>query len=287
MSENPSDAQAIVDAATAAAEAKVLATGEVYALPVPLGGSVKVIDLNPESILENPRRKSGTVKVQSADSLVAYLKKHGDSNSEVYADRVGRKIVGVINADQDGYNAGWRDYRVEFDIHPTDTWLEWMGNNGKMLPQVAFAEFIEDHLSDVSKPAAADMLEIAQSIIAKSSVNFESTRRLSTGAAQLEYRETVEASAGNGAKGTLEIPTTITIGIRPFEGAAPYAIDARFRYRINGGDLHLSYKLNDPEEKIRDAFDAVVNDITEQLEEGLVLDGIPAEARRPAPTFQS
>lgn len=291
---NATNAQDIIDIATTAAGVPNLELGKVHAVPVPKGGDVKIIDLDPEDRLEHPRRKSGTVKVQSADSLVAYVKKHGHVFSEVYADRVGKRIVGVINAGQRTFddggeaNAGWGDHRVEFDVLLTDSWREWAEHDGQMLPQSQFAEFIEDHLSDISVPAAADMLEIAQSIIATSSVNFESTKRLSTDEAQLEYRETINASAGSppgGAKGTLEIPTLITLGLKPFEGAPAYAVDARFRYRINGGNLHMSYKLVEPEEKIRDAFEAVVNDVTENLTDQLVLDGVPAEPRRPQPPF--
>jgi uncharacterized protein YfdQ (DUF2303 family) len=284
------NAQSIIDAATSAAEPNPLEVGKVYAVAVPSNGSVDVIDLDPEDRLGNPRRKSGTVAVQSANSFVAYVGKHGTASSEVYADRIGKKIVGVLNAGTaapgellDEGLAGWGDHRVEFDMQFTDEWKAWLENDGKLLPQVAFAEFIEDHQSDINVPGGAEMLEVAQSIIATSSVNFESTKRLSTGEAQLEYREEINGTAG---KGTLEIPTIITLGLRPFEGAVAYAIDARFRYRINGGNLHLAYKLVEPEVKIRDAFESVVNDITEQLGEGaLVLDGVAASARRPSGTF--
>ena len=285
MTEDQSNAQAIIDVALTASDPKKLDPGAVYSVTEPNGG-VRLIDLATDELAVYPSRKRGTVKVQSADAFVAYLKKHGQSYSEVYADRVGKRIVGVVNASMgttgDGLDdyAGWGDHRVEFDVILTDAWKEWLKNDGTLMPQVAFAEFIEDHLSDISVPAAAEMLEIAQSIVATMSVNFESTRKLSTGEAQLEYRETHEAQA---AKGTLEIPTTITLGLAPFEGAAAYALDARFRYRINQGNLHLAYKLVDPELKIKDAFDHIVNDITEQLGEdgGLVLDGVPADPVRP------
>lgn len=287
-----SDAKAIIDVATTAHEPVELTPGNVYAVPVPQDGEVKLIDLDPEDRLPNPRRKKGTVKVQSGDSLVAYLRKHGHPFSEVYADRVGKRIVGIVNAGaptpdgaatkSDEANAGWGDHRVEFDVLLTDEWKEWAENDGVLMPQMAFAEFIEDHLSNIQSPPAADMLEIAQSLLAKSSVNFESSKRLATGEVEFEYRETHEAQA---AKGSLDVPQTITLGLRPFEGAPAYVIEARFRYRINQGNLALSYKLVEPELKIRDAFDALVADITDALDDKLVLDGVAAPPHQASPVF--
>lgn len=37
-----------------------------------------------------------------------------------------------------------------------------------------------------------------------------------------------------------------------------YKVAARFRYRINGTDLHLGYRLTRPRDVLRDAFGAVV-----------------------------
>lgn len=286
-----SDAQAVINTAVASAEPNLLEEGGVYSLALPEGGTVQVIDLNPEDRQPVPARKKGTVRVQSGDSFVAYVKKHGHAFSEVYADRVGKKIVGVINSgaptvasSDDPGSAGWGDHRVEFGVLLTDEWQEWAANDGKMMPQMEFAEFIEDHLSNIQVPASVDMLEIAQSLIASKSVNFESSKRLADGQVNFEYRETQEASA---AKGSLDVPTTIKLGLRPFEGAPAYVIDARFRYRINQGNLALSYKLVEPELKIRDAFDALVADITEALDDQLVLDGVPADPQWARQPFQS
>ncbi|MEA3413160.1 MAG: DUF2303 family protein [Pseudomonadota bacterium] len=74
----------------------------------------------------------------------------------------------------------------------------------------------------------------------------------------LTYVEEVKGSAG--AKGDITIPEVFSLGIRPFKGMVPCELKARFRYRINGGQLSMLYKLHRPG-KIADA------DIVEEIEE--------------------
>lgn len=268
--------QAIIDVATVAYEPQPLERGAVYAVPVPVDGQVEIVDLDTDDHRGFPRRKSGTVHVHSAASFIEYLAKHGMTNTEVYADAVGRTVVAVVNAgDQAGTDegvAGFGDHRVVFNIIATKAWKDWVQYDGKMQTQEEFSEFIEDHLIDIVRPSAADMLEIAQSIQVSTGTTFESSKRLSTGQTQFEYREESTGTAGGVQR--LEIPQMIELGIAPFEGSATYKVDARFRYRLNGGNLKLSYKLVNPEDRVRDAFAGVVADIREGVTVP-VFDGTP------------
>jgi uncharacterized protein YfdQ (DUF2303 family) len=277
------DPQPIIDAAVSSTEPHVLATGEVYAIRSK--DSLAIVDLTTDRYRDEPRRKQGHVSVHDGHSLVEYVKKHGTFATEVYCDMLNYQIVAVLNAGYEAVaeddavgEAGWGDHRVSFAVARTPAWKEWSGNDGKTMAQVDFAEFIEDHLTDITSPAAADMLEVAQSIQATINTVFESSKRLSSGEAQFEYREEQTASAG---KGRLDIPTTIELALKPFEGSPPYKVEAHFRYRINAGRLSMSYKLVKPDDVIRDAFDGVVADVTEALGEtgATVFVGIPAEPR--------
>lgn len=274
--------QPVIDAAIRGTEPAEVVPGSLYAVTVPKDGRLQVVDTMTDAHLDVPTRKRGTVAAQSADALVAYLKRHGTDATEVFADRVNHKIVGVINSHAEA-DAGWGDHRVEFSIQPTVSWQAWMGNDGKLIKQVEFAEFLEDHQTDLHQPPAADMLKIAESIQGTVSAAFESTRRLSNGSVQIEYREDAAASAD---KGRLEVPLEFTIAVRPFEGVAAYSLRARFRYRLSGGNITLAYKLIEPELVVDDAFTGVLADIQHQLTlaEGVegngpiipVLDGVPA-----------
>ena len=270
LSSASGDAQAIIDAVTEGLKASPLsADGRFFVA----GKSLKVIDLEDhlDAHRDRPRRKVGTYAVHDGESFVAYLAKHGlDRETEVWADVVKARIVGVINGHLgttgDGLHAsaGWADHRVTYDVQYTDAWKAWAAHDGKLLDQSTFAEHLEDRAIDIIRPTAAEMLELAQTFQATIGVKFESSKLLSSGERQLEYREQVDAKAGRA--GQLEVPKDFELALTPFEGASPYRVVARFRYRIQDGVLRVGYRLERPADMLRDAFLGVVDKIEEGIE---------------------
>jgi uncharacterized protein YfdQ (DUF2303 family) len=257
------DTQPIIDAATRAAEPKVLNDSERFHVVVSPTGQVHLYDLFAEAEKHStaniaPARKTGTYQVHDASSFVAYIAKHGNPDTEVWADTVNAKITGVINAHIAGgpNNAQFEDHKVAYSVQLTEAWKAWASRDGKLDSQSDFAELIEDRALDIVQPAAADMLELAQTFQATIGVSFESSKRLSSGERQLAYREQVDAKAGRA--GQMDIPETFVLGVRPFEGADPYKVTARLRYRITDGVLRIGYKLERPEDVMREAFLGVV-----------------------------
>jgi len=220
---------------------------------------------------DHPLRKTGAVTLTQHDSFVEYLGKHALPETELWADIDHDRIVAVINA-HSGYAedldtegaAGWGDHRATLQLVTTQDWRDWTDNSGKMLPQTEFAEFVEQHLPNFVRPAAADMLELAQTIKGHTKVSFESSKRVKSGETSIEWREETTAAAGK--KGALEIPDTIDLGIQVYEGGTPYRLVARFRYRIGGGQLALGYVLERAGDVHRDAFGQVVQQVAADAE---------------------
>ena len=274
MSEyDPNNTQSVVDVATRAAVPTEIGDGKVFAFPLPDGGHVETVDV--EALIadyrDQPTRKSGHYAVHDAESFLEYLVKHSTGDTEVWADVTRSRVVGVLNAHgpanpdtADDGAAGWGDHRVTYDAALTDEWKAWTAHDGKLLPQRQFAEHIEDRSADIVTPSGADMLEVAQTFQATVGVKFESSKLLSSGERQFEYRETVEAKAGRA--GRLEIPTEFLLGLTPFEGADVQDVRARFRYRINDGALLVGYRLDRPDNVLRMAFQDVVSQINDNTE---------------------
>lgn len=62
------------------------------------------------------------------------------------------------------------------------------------------------------------------------------------------------------------------LALAPLQGGAPYAVPARFRYRLEDGKLRLGIKL----ERVEDLMDRVLEDVIAKIERGSnvsVLDG--------------
>lgn len=266
------EAQAIIDATRQGTLPHPVEAGQLYVVQGASGFSV--VDLTGDQYRELPARKTGTVQVRDVASLAQYYEKHADSASEVFADLDAATITAVLDAHTgtsdtpDGFageGARWQAHRAILALQQTPQWQEWTGKNRSQMTQQAFAEFIEDHAADIAPGGpctASDLLEMAQEFHAHTKVTFGSAKRLKDGQTQLTYSEETTAS-GSGGRGTIEIPEAFELAIRPFDDSDAYRIKARFRYRLNGGDLRMFYQLDDPDRTFRHAVLEVVTKAAE------------------------
>jgi uncharacterized protein YfdQ (DUF2303 family) len=248
--------QAVIDAArqgVGATKLETVGTIAHYLVATANNATLQKIDL--EAGLAAPLRKRGTVRVFDAVSFNAILSANDECDTTIYIDRDvdNPAIVAVLNGNGES-GPGWGDFRVEIVFRLTPQWRKWKHIDGKMLPQVTFAEFIEENIGDIVSPPGADMLEIAQDLSARRSVDFKSNVRLADGRLQFQNVENMEAQVGPGQIG---IPPSITLGLAPVQGLPPFKVEARFRYRIENGKLTLGVKL----QRLEDIMAAVVNDM--------------------------
>lgn len=267
---NTDNAQVIVDTALRTAPPVILEPGKVHAFNTP--GGVQKFDLTGPEYTGIPPRKAGTTTVRDARSWSAYFTKHSIDASEVYADSERLTVTAVLDAHA-ADEPSWGNHRLVLSLRTTDAWKQWLKNDGELLGQEDFAEFLEDHLPELLDPSSADMLEIAQSLQANTKVDFQSGIRLATGQRQFQYVETQTTKAGQ--KGQLTVPETFVIGLIPFEGSEGYRLTARLRYRITDRGLRMGYKLERPDDILRTAFADVVNEIDADIEQP-ILNGMPA-----------
>ncbi|WP_166427777.1 DUF2303 family protein [Nonomuraea mesophila] len=278
--ENDAVIQVAQEAARAAAGATPLDIGTVYMVPTADGPRLLDLDTTEHrQRLAAPRRKTGRTVVEDVGSFLAYFRKHADADTETYVNVHARAITAVLNAPT-ADAPRWGDHRLILQLCTTDAWDAWAGNDRRWLPQREFTDFLEEHLSDIREPAAAELLEIATTFHAKTTVKFASATRLASGDANLVWEETTDASAG--AKGNLKVPTEFKIAVKCLElpvaeGEDPvvYGLGARFRYRIERGELRVMYLLDDPAAVLRDAVLAVVGQV-EKAAEITILRGMPA-----------
>lgn len=269
----------IVEVATRATTPAQLHPGNMYAWMSPTG-QIQSIDLTGDAHRDTPRHKAGTITVLDLPSFVRYWNKHHDEASELYIEHDQMRITAVLDADlatsdvEPEWAARWGKHRLVLQAKPTDAWLDWNRKDRRELGQREFAEWIEDHLGDIREPNAAVMLEIAQTFQTQTKVKFASATALSSGDRRLNWEETSEASAG--ATGNLKVPAEFTLGLQPFEWSDAFPLTARFRYRVEGGQLRVTYLLNDPNRIVRLAL----NDLVDDLEHAL--NGLPADVPVPA-----
>jgi uncharacterized protein YfdQ (DUF2303 family) len=214
-----------------------------------------------------PHRPQGTIAVHDASSFAAAVthRRSPETEAVVYVDETAMALVAVLNDDDGPGNLpGWRDYRVALALRRTPEWDAWKDGQG-LGTQQDFAERIEDGLPEITDPAGAVMLEVAQSFSASVDVKFRSGSRLSSGETQFTYEEEITATAGGTKVGAISVPDVFRLSVQPFIGSDDYAVAARLRYRLRAGDLQIGYYLVRPDTVERDAF----TDITGAVEEAM------------------
>lgn len=248
--------EVVADLAIAATAAETLDPEVPQAIVVPRGAKLELPDLS--WWRDRPHRKTGVYRPATVLAFIDYVaNQHVDGDTTVWVHPTSGQITAVI--DDSGAEPGYRQHRVELLLAPTPEWSYWAAQDGKMLPQLAFAEHIEGGLQQIEQPDAADVLELAQSFHATTAVTFRSSTRLATGEQQLQYDEETAATAGR--TGQLNVPTAIVLVLAPFIGEQEVQIAARFRFRVNSGHLQLGYKLDQPEKVVRDAIETIAERI--------------------------
>jgi uncharacterized protein YfdQ (DUF2303 family) len=254
--------QAALDAGMALAEPFAVDPGRgVYSLVVPAGGEGKLVSV--ERWADKPRRAAAVYRPATVDSLIELCARHeSEEFTTVWVHPTSGRIVAVFN-DNSTTEPGWRDHRAVLQLVVPPPWFHWTRRDGVLMTQAEFAEHIEDGLADIAEPAAADMLELAQSFHAKQSAAFRSAVRLQDGRVQMQYDEEIEAKAGR--SGQMAIPSEFKLALSPFLGEDPWGVRALLRYRIGGGKLMLGYKLQRPEDVVRDTLSAIYERLGEAL----------------------
>lgn len=221
-----------------------------------------------EAYLPKPPRIREKRHLLDPDSFIRYYNRFATPTSVIFASH---HSDGTIRAEFDYHGDAsdpqWREHSAFYECPRTDEWRAWVRINDSWLSQADFAEFIEDHLLDIYEPKGAQMLEIAKRMQATKNIHFTSGISLQSGDIDFEFRETTQATADQpGKKDKFTLPEEITLGLSVFEGFAPYQVKAKFRYRINDGQLKMKIVLHRPDLVIKKAFDEVLQKITEGTE---------------------
>lgn len=218
----------------------------VYAVVVATPEGQRLGYVDREDLLPQPRRKAGVYLFGDLASLTTYISTHGNQDAtSIWIDRGNACVIAVLNdhAGPPGI-AGWGDHQAILRLERTPEWTHWKDKDGRLMGQEEFAEHVQQGVGEILDPDPATMLEVAQSIQGTSDATWRTARRLDNGEVGFTYTEDIQASAGR--TGALEVPSTFTLKVAPFYGDEDRQLEARLRYRVNGGHLTIGYQLVQP-----------------------------------------
>lgn len=231
------------------------------------GLEVEVVDLRDKIPGTIASAEAGTRLVTDVPSFLAELDRYSlqPELSTLWGDETKGRVEAIYN-DHNVDGAGLRDNRLRLELRADQDWVAWHQLSGKYLPQIEFGDAVEELLHTVVDPDQADLVEVIDSIRATSKGVFESAVDRSNGSQALEYRMETTATAGAAGRASrLEIPKTVTLAIRPWEGLDTYRVEGWFRFNPDGGRLSLAIKLKPTRNVLRAAWADVIEQIEQHL----------------------
>lgn len=149
----------------------------------------------------------------------------------------------------------WGKHIARFAPVMTPEWKLWTGSNKKGMEQIIFAHFLEDNYPDIVNPVAADLIQTCRSLELVGNVHYVKAFREHDGQVSLQYKEE------NKPNGQIVVPEEITLRLVPFRGESSVDVQAKLRYRLQGGVCTFAYELVRPHK----VLDACATEMREQI----------------------
>jgi hypothetical protein len=210
-----------------------------------------------------PRYIHQNVVVQTVDSLTAYVCRFMNADTTLFADISKNSITGAIDYHKQGDDgkgkvvgptAQFVAHCVRMELQFSQEWKLWTGINGRLMPQMEFARFIEENGADVAAPAGAELLEAVRDLQANRKVNFTKAVRTASDNENFEYTDETEART----KGGFEIPTKFLLKIPVYFGEEAVSLHGFLRWKLDDGALNLGIALHRTENVRQAVFKQIV-----------------------------
>jgi uncharacterized protein YfdQ (DUF2303 family) len=226
--------------------------------------------------LPTPTRRSSDVVMHDPTEFGAYVRRFYTPDTVLYADRENARVTAVFDdhpaspADLpravDAPSA-WRRDRATLVLSHSADWRAWVAQDERYTGQREFGELIDMLRHNIAVPDAATMLEIATTLKAKVSIDYNS--RTNVGNGDTSFTVTRETNAKAGRTGTLDIPDEFVLALPVFDGTAPVEVRARLRFRPLGDDgVQLGYRIRQRADVIARSFTELRADIVAGFGEG-------------------
>lgn len=226
-----------------------------------------------EKYQEKPNRIKNTINLLTSDSFISYIKRFVDPRTVIFADQPRNKFTAVLDYHETNADPEWAQHQAIYACPLSDSWKEWMGSDKTQMNQLNFAEFIENHISDLAPVSDTNLFsgtELLAMVLAFQETRkseFKAVRNLNDGTFSVAFSD--EKGGGQAS-----LPQKITLSLQPFHNGQYYALEARLRYRLRDGSLQLWYELIEPKTILEAAFKAVMKEIGEALPDQLLIEAV-------------
>ncbi|MBN8955039.1 MAG: DUF2303 family protein [Rhizobiales bacterium] len=196
-----------------------------------------------------------SVTLQATDSLVEYVNRFKSADTVLFADISSNTINALIDYHGAPATPAHVAHRATMTLPFSEEWKIWQSINGKLMPQLEFARFIEENGADVRAPEGAELLEVVRDLQARRNVNFTKAVRTATDNENFEFSDETEARS---TKGGIELPAKFLLGVPVYFGEPDRELYAFLRWRLGEGALQLGIALHRHEHVRQAEFKQIV-----------------------------
>lgn len=225
-----------------------------------------------DEYLTQPERIKGCAHLTTLDSFVDHVNRFKKPATAIF---VGEKSLQAIY-DYHSEAPAFCVHRARYTFPWSPEWNAWEGIDGDAMPQLAFAQFLEDHIGDITTAededskryfgelgfklaTPAQMLAMSRGLTVRVDSEATAKANLSTGEIEVAYKEQHADAAGQ----PLKVPGGFLLLIPAFNRGVLYRIPVRLRYRVASGKvLWTTLMLRKDavvQDAIRDACEQVVD----------------------------
>lgn len=238
--------------------------GVPTAIPIlisPRTGEAKSLANLIEPWRTRPERKTGTAHVDTIESFIELLERHKTEHSAIFADTDWNKpsLTAVVDYSS-STDADFGQHRIHYSFPRSEEWKVWVGKHSRPLSQVDFAEFIEDHIQDLSAPDTLeeeqferlfsckvgypnDLVMLSRGLQINAEVRVKTALKLQSGESQIVFEEDHKNADGQ----PISVPGVFIINIPIFHGGASTRIPVRLRYKLRDGAINWTFMLHRPD----------------------------------------
>lgn len=168
--------------------------------------------------------------VNDPASFIEYVELFKGNGTVAFASTGSRSITANLDYHMAADAAGRDKHSVTLQCDLDPDYTTWRAAFDKLYAQERFADFLEDMLHTIARPAAADLLDAIRHVEIDRAIKVKSKIRQQDGTVQINYEE-----IDGQAQGHFILPQQVIIVVPVFNGTSPVTITANLRYVMEKG----------------------------------------------------
>jgi uncharacterized protein YfdQ (DUF2303 family) len=216
-----------------------------------------------------PERRAGAAKLLTLESLIAFVNRHKDDGSVLFAalDGGSPSLSAVFDYHTLANEPRFCKHRAAYAFPISDEWKAWSASNAKAMSQGDWALFIEEHIAELASPhdqertdyerlfsttiaTPADLITLSRGMQVTVESKVRDFRTLASGEMEITYEEVHKD--GRGEK--LIVPGLFIVSVPLFVDAEKTRLVARLRYRKKDSGIVWFYQFYRADAVVREAM---------------------------------